>query len=80
MSKFVWDKVDVYYCEEWNCWTIGGYDAEGNREYLGDAHFKSDAIADAKEYAFCTAMGPQRGRVVEVYTRLGNLNKVISAA
>ena len=79
MSEFVWDKVDVYYCEEWDCWTIGGYDAEGNREYLGDAHYKQDAVIDAQEYAFCTACGSQRGRAVEVYTRKGDLQKVVYA-
>jgi hypothetical protein len=36
MTTMIWSKVEVDWCEEWACWTVGGYDSEGNREHLAE--------------------------------------------
>ena len=74
----IWSHVEVDWCEEWNCWTVGGYDNEGNREHLSEHYRKEEAVDEAMIYAFDTSCGPQRGAKVEVYTKDNKLIKTIT--
>ena len=77
-TSIIWNKVEVDWCEEWSCWTVGGYDSEGNREHLAEYPKKEWAVDDAMIYAFDTSCGPQRGAKVEVYTKNNKLIKTIN--
>jgi hypothetical protein len=74
----IWSHVEVDWCKEWNCWTVGGYDSQGNRESLSEHHRKEWAVDEAMIYAFDTSCGLQRAAKVDVYTKTGKLIKTIT--
>lgn len=76
-SLKVWTTVEVDYSDEWQCWMVGAYDPEGNREHLVEATFKKHAIDDAMLYAFDTSCGPTRAHSVRVFTKSGKLQRII---
>ena len=76
---FVWENVDVHYCDEYKVWRVAGYDKEGNSETISYLHHKADAIDDARIYAFDTSCGEPRGRAVHIYSKDGRLMKTEAA-
>ena len=74
----IWSKVEVDWCEEWKCWTVGTYDNDGNRSHYGEYFRKEWAIADAVILAFESDVDEQRAPKVEVYTKKYRLIKTIT--
>ena len=81
MSDYVWKLIKVTYCHDEKAWFVTGVikspDGERTTEILSFAHAKSEAIDDARCYAFDTSCGPQRAPFINVYTKAGWLSHVI---
>ena len=78
MAKYVWSYVLVGYKSDYRGWVVFG--VSGNhREVLASRRLKSEAIDEARLYAFDTSCGPMRAPVIWVETKAGQPQKSIYA-
>ena len=75
----VWQEVHVHWCDA-RRWVVRGIFDNGFSEYLDDFAIQTDAIDEAKIYAFDTSCGPERAWRVKVFTKNDTIKKVIEVA
>ena len=74
-ANYVWSHVLVRYCHDEGSWFVEGKtstkDDPRKEVLIGGLRLRSDAIDEAKLYAFDTSCGPMRAPVVWVQTKSG---------
>ena len=74
MEEQVWSDIEVTWNSQWKYWEIYGDNIEsGEYEWLGHSDLKKYAVDDAMIYAFDTAAGPARSKLVKIYSKTGKL-------
>ena len=74
MEEQVWDHVEVTWHITNKYWLVYGVKIKsGEWELLSDSDLKKHAVEDAMIYAFDTAAGPARSKVVKIYSKTGKL-------
>lgn len=78
VADYVWSHVLVRYEHDYRGWAVFGVNGN-DREVLSTRRLKSEAIAEAKLYAFDTSCGPMRAPVIWVETKSGQPEKSVYA-
>tara|TARA_B100001059_G_scaffold199353_1_gene205664 strand:- start:58 stop:390 length:333 start_codon:yes stop_codon:yes gene_type:complete len=74
MAQYVWSSIRVKYCHDEGSWFVEGKTNtkdDPRKEVLATTRLKSEAIDEAKLYAFDTSSGPMRAPVIWVNTKAG---------